>query len=93
MAHASISVTVTPSPPVLRSLQAPRRISAKARSLTLAIASLAPATLKVGRRHVPIDRTLRRIRILVRPGRKRLTLPLTLRSGRFTTVIPISVAR
>lgn len=91
--RATVEVTVMPVPPALRSLRAPRRVSATAHSLALSIASLAPATLTVGHQRTTIGRKARRIRVRVHPGHKRLILLLKLRSGPFSTVIAVSIRR
>jgi hypothetical protein len=92
-ATASVRVSVMPSPPVISLLRAPRRVSRRAHSFTLRIASLAPATLTIGRKRVLVGRAVHKVRVKVVPGRKALTFVLMLRSGRFTTAIPIRVVR
>jgi len=70
-----------------------QRVSPGARSFTLQIASLAPATLTVAGTHALIGRTPRSVRIPIAPGRGALVLEIALRSGRFATVVPVRVTR
>ncbi len=92
-ATASVRVTITPAPPVVTSLGVPNRVSRGARSFTLRIASLAPATLTIGRARTIIGRKARTVRVPITPGRKAITLVLALRSGRFATAVPVRVTR
>jgi hypothetical protein len=92
-ASATAGVTVTPTPPVVTALRAPRRISARARSLTFSLASLTPATLFVGHVRTVIGRRQRSIRVTIRPGRSVLYLAVTLRSGRYKLLVPVAVMR
>jgi hypothetical protein len=63
-------------------LKAPRSISRKARRVTLTVAAtLAHATLIVGRQHFTVGRRPSRVRVKIRPGRKSLVLTLRLRAG------------
>ncbi len=92
-ASASVTVTILPSPPVIRVLEAPGRISPRARSVTLRIALLAPARLTVRGRHYVVGRDVRVIRVPVKPGRRALGLVLMLRSGRYTQGALVTVNR
>jgi hypothetical protein len=90
---ASVAVTIVPAVPVLRLLRVPRRISKKATSLGLQIASLAPATLQVAGRRLLVGRAQSSVRVPVRADRKPLQLVLVLRSGPFTSHFTVTVGR
>jgi hypothetical protein len=92
-ATASIPVTIDPSPPVLRALSFPSHVSVKARSVTIRIAALAPATLTLPGVRVLVQRTPRAVRVPIRPGSKPLALALILRSGSFTSMLTVTVGR
>jgi Divergent InlB B-repeat domain len=92
-ASASVWVTITPSPPVLKLLHTPKRISSKARSLRLSLATLAPAKVAIGRTHTLVGRSPRTLRVAIRPGRTPLTIVLTLRSGPYVSRAAIAVVR
>jgi hypothetical protein len=86
-------VSILPAPPVLITLKAPAHISPRARTLTLHLAAVAPATLTVGRAHALITRKLTAVHIHVKPGRKTLMLTLILHSGTFSTRVPVTLPR
>jgi hypothetical protein len=90
---ATVTVTILPAPPVLTLLKAPHRISAKARSVTLRLATLAGDQLRIGRRRVLLSRSPKKIRVSVKRGRKTLVLALVLRSGRYATRTSVSILR
>jgi hypothetical protein len=93
VATTAMAVTITPAAPVVTRLTIPRRVSRRARSVTIRIATLTPVTVTVGRRGVVIGRALTALRLPVRPGRKAVRIVLVLRSGRFTLPVPVIVAR
>jgi len=90
---ASVTITILAAPPVLTLFKAPHRISAKARSLSLRLATLAAAPLRIGRVRALLGRHPKTVRVKVKPGRKTLTLQLVLRSGRYSTRVTVSVLR
>jgi Divergent InlB B-repeat domain len=92
-ASASVPVTVTPSPPTLKLLRAPERLSSRARSLRISLATLAPAKVAVGRMHALVGRSPRTLRVAIRPGRTPLAIVLTLRSGPYVSRVAIAVVR
>jgi hypothetical protein len=65
----------------------------KARSVTIRIAALAPATLTLPGVRVLVQRTPRAVRVPIRPGSKPLALALILRSGSFTSMLTVTVGR
>jgi virginiamycin B lyase len=90
---ASVTITILAAPPVLTLFKAPHRISAKARSVKLRLATLAAAPLRIGRARALVGRRPKTVRVTVKPGRKTLTLQLVLRSGRYSTRVTISILR
>jgi hypothetical protein len=92
-AHASIVVTVLPSPPTLLVLRVPHRISAHARSFKLKLSTLAPATLTIGHTRAVTGRHSRTVKVKVKPGKKTLELLLVLRSGSYTIRVPLTILR
>jgi len=89
----SVTITVAPAPPILSLLKAPKRISAKARSVTVHIATLAADTVKIGRRAVRLGRRPTALRLAVTRGRRTLALILVLRSGSYVLKVPLAIAR
>ena len=92
-ATASVSVTVLPSVPVLRLLGVPRRLSPRASSVGIRLATLAPATLAVAGRRMLVGRATSSVRLPVSPGGRPLVLALVLRSGAFTSRVSVTIAR
>jgi len=88
-----VTITILAAPPVLTLFKAPHRISAKARSVTLRLATLAAAPLRIGRVRALLGRRPTTVRIKIRPGRTTLTLQLVLRSGPYSTRADISILR
>jgi alpha-tubulin suppressor-like RCC1 family protein len=91
VASASVAITILASPPVLTVLRVPKRVSRKARYLTLRVATLAPARLAVGRARASVDRRSKLIHVRISP--KVRTLLLVLRSGRYRVRVPITFRR
>lgn len=90
---AAARVKVPASRPFFLRLSAPRRLSRRARSVTLVVATTQAATLRSGRHRFPVGRAARRVRVPVRPGRKPLTLRLTLTSGGLSTPQVVTIRR
>jgi hypothetical protein len=90
---ATVLVRILPTPPALTLLHAPSRISPRARTLRVQLATLAPAELRVGKLSALIGRATRSERIKIKPGRRTLTATLVLRSGRFVLRVPLTVLR
>lgn len=90
---ASVTVTVLAAPPALIAFEAPARISPRARSATLRLATAAPATLTIGRCHSLVGRRPRTIRVQIKPGTKPLKLTLMLSSGSYRNRVAVVVAR
>lgn len=79
--RASVTVRVQKVPPALVRLSAPNRVSRRARSVRVLVATNVPATLSVGKRSFRVSTKARRIRLTIRPGRADLRLALRLRAG------------
>jgi hypothetical protein len=78
---ASVAVHVPASTPFFTRLVAPRRVSPRARKVTLVAAATQPATVRVAGRRYAVGRAARRLVVPIRPGRTTLTLRLTLVSA------------
>jgi hypothetical protein len=74
-------------------LKRPRRVSRRARSVALRVASSVPAVLKVGAKRFALARAARRIAIPIRPGRRPLTLRLALIAGRQVSRVTVVIPR
>jgi hypothetical protein len=90
---AAVTVRVLAVPPQFLTLSAPRRVSSRARSVTLRVRTNVPATLTVGGRRFPVGRRARRVRVPVFRGIKALSLLVRVRAGRFTARRTVVVAR
>lgn len=90
---AVVPVRIRPVTPKFLGLRAPKRISARARTVVIRVASTIPATLRIGGRRVALDRRARRIAVPARPGRSRLKLQLSLTSDRRTARRTVTVLR
>jgi hypothetical protein len=89
----SVRVRVLAVTPRLLAAGAPRRISPRARSVTLRILASVPSRLTIGRRHFAVGRRARRVRVAVRPGAGALQLTLRLSAGRRASVARIVIPR
>ena len=78
---ARVRVRARATTPLFLRLSAPRRLSRRARTLTLVVAATQPSTLRVGGQRHPVGRGTRRIRVRVRPGRSTLRLRAALAAG------------
>ena len=90
---ATVRVTILPAPPIVTKLRAPRRLSPRARFMTVRLATLDPATVSAGRVRRVTGRRPIAIRVAVRPGRAALAVVLVLRSGGYRVRLPLLVAR
>jgi hypothetical protein len=78
---ASVPIVVLPTKPLLRIFKAPRSVSRHAKTLKLKARAVTPLVLAVGRHQFLVTRTLSTLTVPITPGRKPLTLQVTLRSG------------
>jgi len=92
-ARTALVVHITPARPLFTVLRAPVRVGAKAKSAVLTVAATFTTSLTVGRRHVTVGRTPRRVRIPIKPGHGGLQLTLKLGSGRFASRQTVLIAR
>lgn len=77
-----VKVRLQPVAPSFTTLILPSKLSARARSLRIRVASSMDATLSIGRRHFRTGRRARAFRVPVSRGKSALKLRLKLRSGR-----------
>jgi len=96
--RASIVVRLRATQPLFLTLQAPRRLGRKARSLRLTVASSATAALVVRiaghkAQRFDVGRRARRLRVKVSTGRATVALHLSLGSGRTRRTVTVTVPR
>jgi hypothetical protein len=96
--RAHVIVHVTSSAPAFVVLDAPPRVSARARRVVLRLSATVPAALRVSGRGVArtrasLTRAVRRVVIRVRPGRGALKLMLALRAGARRTAEAATILR
>jgi hypothetical protein len=92
-ASASTTVKVVATQPQILALSAPKRVSRKARSVTLAIAVSVRAKLKVNGRSTPVGRQVRKVKVPIKSGRGALRLRLVLSAGGRSATVPIALPR
>ena len=92
-ATRALTVTVKPTAPIVTRLTTPKTVSKRARTLTLSIATMTPATLTVGRQHFAIGPRTRTITLTIKRGSSALGVVLTLQSGRYRLRVPFRVKR
>lgn len=80
-ARTNVAVVVTPVTPVFLQLGAPQRVSPRARTVRLRVATNVPARLRVGSTRATVGRKAKRVSVRVRPGAGPLTLTLALSAG------------
>lgn len=76
------TVSIGAAEPDLTVLRAPKRLSRKARSVVLRVASSFPSTLRVAGRRVRVTPRVSSVRVAIRPGLRALRLRLVVSSGR-----------
>jgi hypothetical protein len=84
-ARAGVVVRITPARPLFTVLRAPGHVGVKAKSAVLTVAATFTRSLTVGRLHVTVGRTPRRVWIAIKRGRSGLQLTLKLGSGRLAS--------
>lgn len=90
---ASVRLRVQPVKPFFLTLKAPAKVTRRAKSVTLRVASTVAAVLRGAGRPVAVDRTARVVTVPVRPGSKPVKLTLSLRSGGLRTNAAVTIAR
>ena len=78
---ATVKVRVQAVTPQFLSVDAPSKVSRRARSVKLKVQSSVPAKLKVGRTKVRLGRRAKTVKVRVKPGKSRLALTLVLKAG------------
>ena len=92
-AAAAITVTVAPvSLPFLK-LSVPKRLSRRARALTLTASSSLPASLTIGRATAALGPRASRLRLHVAPGSSQLLLRATVTAAGTRTPFALAVSR
>ena len=81
VASATVAVRVRSTTPFLVRVISPPILSRRARSLTLVVSATQRSTLRVGKRRFVVGPQSRRVRIPVAPGKRTLSLQLTLTAG------------
>ena len=92
-ASRALTVIVKPTAPIVTRLTAPKTVSKRARTLTVSIATMTPATLTVGSQHFATGPRARTIKLTIKRGSSALGVVLTLRSGRYRLRVPFRVKR
>jgi hypothetical protein len=95
--RAAITVRLTAARPGFLVLSAPKSVARSARRVSVKVSSSLRARLTVrggrGKQRFLVSRKARTLRVRVKPGRKPLTLRLTLAAGGRSTPATVSVAR
>jgi hypothetical protein len=89
----SIVVRIGGALPLFTVLRAPKRVSRRATSVTLRVASTFPATLSVGGRRFSVDTRARGVGVPVKPGRTTLNLTLKLTAGGRSSRLSLPIPR
>ncbi len=79
--RATVGVRIRPAAPVLLRASGPRRLSRRARKVTIVLAVAPDAVATIGGRRFRVGRRARRLSVKVRPGRTTLVLRLRVTSG------------
>jgi hypothetical protein len=90
---ATVLVTVAATVPQLLSLDGPKKVARKARSVTLKLAVSARSNLAVNGRRFTVGQRPKAVRIPIRRGAGVLKLRLVLRAGGKSTVLKIRLPR
>lgn len=91
--RAIVYVRLTRVLPSFRRVAAPKRISRRAKSVTLVVGASVEVGLKIGSQHFTVSRTARNVRVKVRPGRGKLTLSLVIGTGTLSAKKTVVIAR
>jgi hypothetical protein len=90
---ASVRIVIRAVQPAFLVLAFPARISSRARTVRLRVASTVGATLTVSRQRFAVGPRALKIALRIRPGTAPLRLALALRAGRFFTRQPVTIGR
>jgi hypothetical protein len=90
---ATVGVKVQATTPLFLRLSVPRRLSRRARTLTLVVAATEPATLRLGTQRRSVGRRAQHISVHVRPGRGTLRLRFVLAAGGRSSTQYVAVPR
>ena len=90
---ATVRVVVRPAKPRFTRLSGPRRVSQRARAVTLRVAATFPTTLRIAGRRLAVGPRPALVRVRLRPGAAPARLLAVLASGRLRTTARITVVR
>jgi hypothetical protein len=90
---ASVGIRMQATTPLFLRLTAPARLSRRARTLRVRVASTVPATLRLGSQHHSVGPRPRGVRFRVRRGRSTLRLRFVLQAGRRASAQYVLVRR
>ncbi len=79
--RATVGVRIRAAAPVLLRVSGPRRLSRRARRVTIVLAAAPDAVAAIGRQRFRVGRRARRLGVKVRPGRSPLVLRVKVTSG------------
>ncbi|MBA2357110.1 MAG: hypothetical protein H0V84_01610 [Actinobacteria bacterium] len=91
--RSTVTVRVAAVKPLFRVLEAPARLSRRARRVSLRVAATVPATLTIAGRRFPVGLRVRSLALPIRPGRSPLRLSLRLVSGGKVTTARLTILR
>ena len=90
---ASVKISVIGVKPAFLALDAPARVSRRARKLRLRVASTVTTRLTIGRKRYTVGQRAKRVTVKLKPGKSALKLKLRLGSGRLSTSQQVTIAR
>jgi hypothetical protein len=92
-ATSSVLVRLLAVQPSFKKVKAPKKVSRKARRVTLKVAASVDVPLKIGKQRFTLRRGLTTVKVGVKPGRSKLTFNLVIGSGKLTAKRTVRVAR
>jgi hypothetical protein len=93
VARRTVTIDVAPAKPRFVRLSGPRRVSLRARTVTLRVATTFPSTFVIARRRFAVGPGARSITLRLPKGRRAVEFPATLRSGPEVTTTRVTVVR
>ncbi|HEY2638184.1 MAG TPA: hypothetical protein VGI54_12380, partial [Solirubrobacteraceae bacterium] len=89
----SVTVRLTAVHPSFKKVRSPKKVSRKAKKVTLKLSSSVDVPLKIGKQRFTVHQGLTTVKVKVKPGRSKLTFNLVIGSGKLTAKRTVKVAR
>ena len=91
--RATTTVRLTAVAPKFRKVSAPKRVSRRAKSVTLRLSTSVESTVRIGTQRFRAWSTARGLKVKVKPGRSKLKLKVRIASGKYSATRTVTITR